>query len=178
MGSGMIDKVQESGLSWYYHWSTDPLAGANPKIQFVPMIWGNWGHDWLTNPENKKYKTVLGFNEPDLCAREVSKILPSKKNPTVNFNFKYFPNASKTGFAFKPRLVRQTTAIRPSNFKMGKADLKLGSSDHDPWGEIEVVKVLGALFLESNNTMDPGEVVAEVEPEDFLPYSFQQQDWY
>ncbi len=69
MGSGMIDKVQESGLSWYYHWSTDPLAGANPKIQFVPMIWGNWGHDWLTNPENKKYKTALGFNEPDLTSQ-------------------------------------------------------------------------------------------------------------
>ena len=65
MGSGMVNKVQESGLSWYYHWSTDPVIGANPKMQFVPMLWGNWGHDWLTNPANKKYKTILGFNEPD-----------------------------------------------------------------------------------------------------------------
>ncbi|MFX0102491.1 MAG: acetoacetate decarboxylase family protein [Candidatus Hodarchaeota archaeon] len=125
-----------------------------------------------------KAKFGGGFNEPDICAREVAKLLPSKKKPTVNFNFKYFPNASKTGFAFKPRLVRQTTQIRLSNFKMGKAELKLASSDHDPWGEIEVVKVLGALFIESNNTMDPGEVMEEVDPEEFLPYSYQQQDWY
>lgn len=125
-----------------------------------------------------KAKFGDGFNEPDICAREVSKLLPSKNNPTVNYNFKYFSNASKTGFAFKPRLVRQTTAIRPTNFKMGKAEIKLASSHHDPWGEIEVVKVLGALFLESNNTMDPGEVVAEVDPEEFLPYSYQQNDWY
>jgi hypothetical protein len=67
LGSGMVNKVEESGLSWYYHWSTDPVSGANPKIQFVPMLWGNWGHDWLTNPENKKYKTILGFNEPDFA---------------------------------------------------------------------------------------------------------------
>jgi|GEM_PF-516972 len=67
MGSGMIDKVQVSGLSWYYHWATDPIEGADPKMQFVPMIWGegDYGPNWLKNPDNKKYKTVLGFNEPD-----------------------------------------------------------------------------------------------------------------
>ncbi|MFR1378055.1 MAG: glycosyl hydrolase [Clostridium neonatale] len=67
MGSGMIDKVQESGLSWYYHWATDPIDGADPKMQFVPMIWGEgeYGPNWLENPDNKKYKTILGFNEPD-----------------------------------------------------------------------------------------------------------------
>lgn len=67
MGSGMIDKVQESGLSWYYHWATDPIEGADSKMQFVPMIWGEgeYGLNWLKDPDNKKYKTVLGFNEPD-----------------------------------------------------------------------------------------------------------------
>lgn len=67
MGSGMIDKVQESGLSWYYNWSTDSIDGADPKMQFVPMIWGQgeYGPNWLKNPDNKKYKTILGFNEPD-----------------------------------------------------------------------------------------------------------------
>lgn len=67
IGSGIIDKVQESGLSWYYHWATDPIAGADPKLQFVPMIWGEGDYvpNWLKNPDNKKYKTVLGFNEPD-----------------------------------------------------------------------------------------------------------------
>ena len=31
------------------------------------MIWGEgeYGPNWLENPDNKKYKTILGFNEPD-----------------------------------------------------------------------------------------------------------------
>ena len=58
MGSGMIDKVQESGLSWYYHWSTDPIDGADQKMQFVPMIWGEgeYGPNWLKNHDNKSIK--------------------------------------------------------------------------------------------------------------------------
>ena len=65
MGSGMVNRVQESGLSWYYQWSPEPVNGADPKMQFVPMIWGDYGRDWLNNPDNRIFKTVLGFSEPD-----------------------------------------------------------------------------------------------------------------
>ncbi len=65
VGWGTLYRTQDMGLSWYYHWATDPSAGTDPDLQFVPMIWGNWGSAWLSNPENAKYKTILGFNEPD-----------------------------------------------------------------------------------------------------------------
>ena len=61
---------------------------------------------------------------------------------------------------------------------MGEAELTLKSTIHDPWAEIEVVRVLGGMYLQSENEMFPGEVVAEVNPDEFLPYSFIRWDWY
>ncbi len=106
------------------------------------------------------------------------KILPSRKRGAVSYNFKFFPSPDKTGFDYPPRLVRQETMIRPQSIEMGEVEITLNSSVHDPWGELEIVNVLGALYLKTNNTMLPGEVVAEVDPEDFLPYSFIKVDWY
>ena len=59
VGWGTLFRTQDMGLSWYYHWSTDPALGADEDLQFVPMIWGNWGDQWLQDPSNKKYKQVL-----------------------------------------------------------------------------------------------------------------------
>lgn len=65
LGWGTLFRTQDMGLSWYYHWSTEPALGADEDLQFVPMIWGNWGDKWLADKSNKKYKQVLAFNEPD-----------------------------------------------------------------------------------------------------------------
>ena len=62
--------------------------------------------------------------------------------------------------------------------EMGEAEISLNSTVHDPWGEIEIVKVLGALYLKTDNTMLPGEIVAEVNSDEFLPYSYIKWDWY
>ncbi len=106
------------------------------------------------------------------------RILPGRKKGAINYNFKYFPSPDKKGFDYPPRLVRQETLIRPQSVEMGEAEVKLNSSIHDPWGELEIVQVLGALYLKTNNTMLPGEVVTEVDPQEFLPYSFIKWDWY
>ncbi|NVM30729.1 MAG: acetoacetate decarboxylase family protein [Candidatus Helarchaeota archaeon] len=113
---------------------------------------------------------------PDLLKQ--FKILPTRKRGAVSYNFKYFPSPDKTGFDYPPRLVRQETLIRPQSMEMGEVEITLNSSVHDPWGELEIVNVLGALYLKTNNTMLPGEVVAEVDPKEFLPYSFIKLDWY
>ena len=62
--------------------------------------------------------------------------------------------------------------------QMGVAELTLNSTIHDPWAEIEVVKVLGGMYLQSENEMFPGEVLTEVDSKEFLPYSFIKWDWY
>lgn len=58
---------QDMGASWYYNWSSKPDLRVKSDLTFVPMIWSGYpeGINWLGNPENRKYRTVLGYNEPD-----------------------------------------------------------------------------------------------------------------
>jgi acetoacetate decarboxylase len=59
---------------------------------------------------------------------------------------------------------------------MGEAEIVMKSSDYDPWAEVEIVKLLGAMYTKGNNAMRPGEVVAEVDPAEFAPYAFLKWD--
>lgn len=94
----------------------------------------------------------------------------------VVFNFKYFPSPERTGFDYNPRLVKEVVQIRPTSLQMGEAELVLHPSDHDPWADVEVVRVLGAVYTIGNNTMLPGSVVAEVDQIQFAPYAFMKLD--
>jgi len=55
---------------------------------------------------------------------------------------------------------------------MGEAELIFRSSEHDPWADVEVVKVLGAIYTVGNSTMLPGSVVDELDQTEFFPYAF------
>ena len=126
-----------------------------------------------------RVKLTGKFNDPETpkIIKELG-LLPGRKKNTVNYNFKYFPAPNKVGFDYNPWLVKQETAVGPKSMEMGEAEITLNSTAHDPWGEIEVVKVLGALYLKTDNTMLPGEKIAEVDPDEFLPYSYIKWDWY
>lgn len=106
------------------------------------------------------------------------KVLPTRKRGYSAYNYKFFTSPDRTGFDYPPRLVRQSTMAQAQSMEMCEANLSLNSSVHDPWGELEIVKVLGALYIKTNNTMLPGEIVAEIDPKEFLPYSFVKMDWY
>jgi acetoacetate decarboxylase len=80
----------------------------------------------------------------------------------VIYNFKYFPAPDGQGFDYNPRLMREEVAFRPSSIEAGEAKLSLQSSQTDPWGEVEVVRVLGATYTIGNNSMQMGSIVAEV----------------
>ena len=86
--------------------------------------------------------------------------------------------ARKQGFDYNPWLVRQETKLGPKSMEMGEVEIILKSTPHDPWAEVEVVKPLGALYLTGENVMLPGEKIAEVDPDEFLPYSYGKWDWY
>jgi acetoacetate decarboxylase len=98
----------------------------------------------------------------------------------VFYNFKYFPApagiADGGGFDYNPRLIREVIQLRPNNLEMGEAELVLQSSEHDPWGDVDVVRVLGASHSVGNTTMLPGSVVAEVDQNEFAPYAFMKLD--
>jgi acetoacetate decarboxylase len=92
------------------------------------------------------------------------------------YNFKHFPSPEGQGFDGNPRLVRQTTLFKPEVIRIGRADMELTPSDFDPWAEVEVVRLLGAIYTQGHNTMLPGKIVAEVDPIQFGPHAFLKWD--
>jgi acetoacetate decarboxylase len=94
----------------------------------------------------------------------------------VVYNFKYFPAPERNSFDYHPRLIREIVQVRPDSMQMGEAEMVFRSSDHDCWGDVEIVRVLGAIYTVGTNTMLPGRVVAETDPTSFTPFSLTKVD--
>jgi acetoacetate decarboxylase len=105
--------------------------------------------------------------------------LPQLPPTGPTFLFKAMPSADLTpGFDGPVFLVRQQTDVEMVSLEIGQAEVELRQSINDPWAEIPIESVLVAFFLESNNRMNPGKVIGEVNPMDYLPYSFKGVDFY
>lgn len=89
----------------------------------------------------------------------------------VTFLFKHFPAPDRHGFDYHPRLIRVETIMRPTAVEFGEADIMLSPSDTDPWFQVEIVNVLGALYTAGHHVMKKGDVVAEVDSSIFAPYA-------
>jgi acetoacetate decarboxylase len=95
----------------------------------------------------------------------------------ITFLLKHFL-APEGGFDYTPRLIRQETIFRPYQLEVGHAKVTLRESPYDsPWSRVEVVRLLGALYTRGNNTMHPGRVIAEVNPEEVEPFAGLKYDW-
>ena len=100
-----------------------------------------------------------------------------KSNPDVTvYNFKYFPAPDRVGFDYNPRLVKEVVQRKNKSIEMGKAELKFRQSDHDPWADVEIVRVYGAIYTVGDNIMLPGSVVAETDQVEFSPFAFMKLD--
>jgi len=94
----------------------------------------------------------------------------------ISFNFKYFPAPEGGAMDYNPRLVRQETVLRPKKLEFGEAEITFKASAYDPWQEVEVVKMLGAVYTVGDNSMLGGKAVAEVDFLQFAPYAFLKWD--
>jgi len=97
--------------------------------------------------------------------------------PTKTFLFKYFASPEDPfRFDYNPRLVRRESNSIIKSREFGEANVVLTPADNDPWSEVQVEQVLGGLYLQSDMYPAPAKVVAEVDPEEFLPYAFAKYD--
>jgi len=94
----------------------------------------------------------------------------------VVYNFKHFPAPDSVGFDYNPRLIREEIETKFKKMEFGEGEIKLGSSNNDPWGEIEVERVLGVTYALGNTFLHKGRVVAEVDPREFAKFSFVKWD--
>jgi len=75
-------------------------------------------------------------------------------------------------------LCRHQTDIDMKSFEIGSTEVTMQESAEDPWAEVEIVKVLVAYYMVSDNTMQPGKVLGEVDPELFIPHYYKMTDFY
>lgn len=95
-----------------------------------------------------------------------------------NYLFKHFLDPGLDKFDYNPRLVKQRSEIKWGKTELGQGELAFAESKHDPIYEIPVEEVLMAGYTEGMEIrMRPGEVIAEVDPIKFKPYSFIKSDW-
>jgi acetoacetate decarboxylase len=95
----------------------------------------------------------------------------------ITYNFKYFPSPEGGAFDYNPRLVKVESARRPREMLFGEAEIIFQNSEYDPWAEVEVVRMLGALYTVGDNSILSGKTVAEIGFLEFLPYAFLKWDF-
>jgi len=116
------------------------------------------------------------FNYDVAPEKLVGRASEGKTRKAVSFLYKHFPAPEGGGFDYNPWLVRQETILKPKQIQLGTAEIILKPSDYDPWAEVEVVKMLGAIYTVGDNSMLGGKKVAEVDPLKFAPYAFLKWD--
>lgn len=143
---------------------------------------GNSAESWVERHGIRFFEQKATLNNKT-NAKDALKLLmelgldPSKPGATI-YNFKYFMNPHYQGFDYSPRLIREEITMQAKEFKMGNIDITLTPSEKDPWSEIEIVRTLGCFYIKCDSQMQPGEIVAEVNQDEFMPYSFMKQDPY
>ncbi len=109
---------------------------------------------------------------------ELSGKIPELPAMGPTFLFKAMPRIDLTpGFDGPVLLASQRTQIEPQSLEIGSAELTLRPSEHDPWAEITDPEVMTAFYIVSDNTMLPGKVLSEVDPEAYLPHYFKMTDF-
>ncbi len=105
--------------------------------------------------------------------------LPELPPQAPNFLFKAHPRIDlEPGFDGPVLLCRQQTTVDMQSMKIGPAELDIRESYYDPWAEIEMTNILTGFYMVTNNTMQPGKVLTEVDADAYLPYYFKITDFF
>ncbi len=119
-----------------------------------------------------------GIKFVEIKAKLTQSLPPNLPPLGPTFLFKAMPKIDLTpGFDGPVLLCKQRTELNLKSLEIGTSDVIIRKSEADPWYEVEITKVLFTYYLVSDNTMLPGKVISEVNPEAFLPYYFKMLDF-
>ncbi len=98
--------------------------------------------------------------------------------PEPHYLYKGFISPTFSGFDYNPRLLKQYNDIDWGEIEIGEGKVTLGKSKYDFLYEIPIKQVVMAAYTKGMEIrMKAGEVVAEVDAETYLPYTFNKYDW-
>ncbi|PKN89302.1 MAG: acetoacetate decarboxylase [Deltaproteobacteria bacterium HGW-Deltaproteobacteria-1] len=116
------------------------------------------------------------FNDPEAEKKLAQRVNKDGAFSGIAFTYRFFPGPNAELADYNPWLVRQETVFRPKTIKFGEAEITFHNSPFDPWAEVEVVKMLGAVYMVGDSSMLPGQSVTRVDPIQFAPYAFKGTD--
>lgn len=133
---------------------------------------GRHGVDFFS--VNARMGDKFSFN--DSAAGEILEEYYGKGIPL--YNIKYSNAIDGGGFDLMPLLVAQRLVSEVKVYKAAEASVMFQESPHDPWSELEVVNMLGAVYTVSTNVLEKGKVLEPLNPLEFLPYCYLRWDWW
>ena len=78
----------------------------------------------------------------------------------------------------KPLLVRQQNQTELIRLEIGEGSVRFTESKHDPLHQIPIIDVMLVSYTErATITMPFGEIVEELDPDEYAPYHFIKYDW-
>ena len=105
-------------------------------------------------------------------------VLDSREAPGPSFVIKSLLDEKGVGANKNPILIRN---VNPSEFdkvEIGEGTLTFGESKYDYLHEIPIDQVMAIMYMENGTiTMPPGEVVVEIDADEYTPYHFIKYDW-
>jgi acetoacetate decarboxylase len=132
----------------------------------------------LTRSGNLIKGAVTRYGSPIISAEAIMETREgASEGGFVNFHYKFMPRSDGQGLEFNPVLVMATFDAKISHLETGKGTLSLANTALDPLGEIEIVKVLDATYVEAD-TYARCETLTEVDADAFLPYAYSKFDDY
>lgn len=97
--------------------------------------------------------------------------------PVPNYLYKCFFSPTLKGFDYNPRLLKQYNDVTWGEIEIGEGTVALGKSPYDFLGDIPIQQILMVGYAQGMEIhMNPGEVIAEVSTDAYLPYVFNKQD--
>jgi acetoacetate decarboxylase len=138
---------------------------------------GGWGERHGIRYLSVQAELTGKVNTPD-AAEAFTEVFgqPDAHGVSFDYNFKYFPSPDWQGFDYAPRLVRGENAFQLTSMELGEARVTLRPSKYDPWSDVEIVRVLGAMYVKGDLSMRKGVVVAQADSEAFRPYGLANLD--
>ncbi len=97
---------------------------------------------------------------------------------TASYVIKAFRSITGEGFEYPPLLIRLQNEFHWGTPEIGIGRLTFGKSPHDPLHEIPIKDVILAGYAKGIEIWtQPGQTVAELDPEIYEPYYWIKQDW-
>ena len=171
-----------------YKGETGSYCLAMPVTTDIAMIGGREVYGYPKKIAEKISVTRMGNEVQGLCVRRGVPIieikgtlegeLEQRASAGAHFVIKSILDEKAVGPRKNPLLLQQVNPIEFDKIEVGEGTLTFGESKYDYLHEIPVDQMMMITYFENGTiTMPPGEVVAEIDAEEYAPYHFIKYDW-